>query len=148
MLKRTYYVVTGTIHMEGGQRVRARSRGKGKKKVVVTQERHVTDDRHDAHVIVTRYNKRLEKLQIMKTPYGRLFAATERPAIQAMIADAARDANEFNQGAKTCFLRNFLLLERLRGPRLQAVENWMILSAGDDPVKAFMKEDRTAAAAA
>ena len=129
---RPLVVVTGTIHVEGGEKSKvqlvhdkANTPRKKSEQVTVVQHRTVARDRRRANVIVTNYARKLRALRILKTPFGTLIEPTKLKDFKGMLMDIARDVGIFNKGATQCQMTNGLLWENLTGNRLAAMRAWL-----------------------
>jgi hypothetical protein len=145
MLKlRPLVVVTGTIHVEGGEKSAVVNRVKQAKrpkraqgKTMITKEQEISPERQEANVIVVNYSRRLRRFVLLRTPFGLLLDPNEQHAveertrttlelIQELSAEVTRKAIEFNKTAGgECALMNCWLIEPLAGPRKAAVEGWI-----------------------
>jgi hypothetical protein len=127
---RPLIIVTGTIHVEGGERNRVRS-GKRTPKNGQTQtrivDRSVTADRHAANVIVVDYGRRLKQMALLRTPYGVLIGPETLDDLRQLIAASTKKIEEFNAKRKrsTTQLANYVLWENLSGVRQIAVAGWL-----------------------
>lgn len=127
---RPLLVVTGTLHVEGGEKNRVRKssvRGDTNTQTRVI-DRSVDKSRRDANVIVVDYGRRLkEKIALLRTPYGVLVDQAQREALNALIADSTRKIAEFKARypTSTTRLANYVLVERLTGLREAAVAGWL-----------------------
>jgi len=144
---RPLIVVTGTIRIEGGEQNTVRQqRGSTRRtdngqKLVVVHEVRVTDDRRKADVITTGYARRVQRLRILKTPFGHLIDPKNLDKVKAMIARATADVARFNDEYERSRLSNCMLWEPLRGNRLDAVRGWIDrqLADGNDEVRNVMQ---------
>lgn len=130
---RPLIIVTGTIRVEGGETNQVRKQagsqrrtadGRGTKATVV-RDVSITDDRLKADVITTGYARRLQRLRIVKTPFGALVDAKSLDRVKMMLQRASADVIEFNSAHKRSKLSNCYLWERLSGNRLEAVRGWI-----------------------
>lgn len=127
-------MITGAVHVEGGDTHSAVQKNGAKKRagveqIVVTQRRTVSEDRRAGNVISTDYMRRLRHLRLVKTPYGSLVDPARLADAKALIASATQDVSAFNsqasEKARTTTLTNCLIWESLSGNRLAAVEGWV-----------------------
>ncbi len=130
---RPLIVVTGSIHVEGGDTHSVRQKREpkhmnGTATHALVHRRTVTDDRRAANVISTEAMRQLRKLRVLKTPFGALVLPEQLDTVKELIADATKRAAEFNVRMgpdATARLTNCLLWEHLRGGRLASVEGWI-----------------------
>lgn len=154
MQLRPLIVVTGSVHVEGGDentRQQHRPRRVGDvEKITVTHKRVISKDRRAGNVVSTAYMRRLRALRLLKTPYGTLIEPSRLPEVKKMFERATRDVAKFNakEGA-TAHLENCLIWEQLRGNRLAAVEGWAArkLRENDLEIHAILTTPTTASAA-
>jgi len=133
MALRPLIVITGSIHVEGGDTHSVRQKreprhANGTATHALTHKRTVTDDRRAANVISTDAMRRVRKLRLLWTPFGSLAAVEQLPAVKALVAESTRRAAEFNTKMgpmATARLTNCLVWEHLRGSRLASVEGWI-----------------------
>jgi hypothetical protein len=136
MKLRPLLVVTGTVHVEGGEQntleTLTEPAARGRERMVITQEREITRDRRRANVIATGYMRRLRKMQLSRTPFGHLVDPARRDELQVMINAATKDVREFNGTARNgCRLANCMVWEILRGNRRAALEGWFTRQVRD-----------------
>ena len=128
-------VVTGSIHVEGGDThtVRQKASSKNGSNIAIDHTRKITPDRKAGNVIATGYMRRLSRLRVLKTPYGSLLDPAKLPLVKELLANATRDVTTFNSAhaGSTTRLTNCLLWEHLRGNRLAAVEGWIMRGVDD-----------------
>ncbi len=130
---RSLIVITGSIHVEGGDTHSVRQKREpkhtnGAATHTLTHKRTVTADRRAANVISMEAMRQVRRLRLLRTPFGSLVLPERLPEVKELIADATRRAAEFNAARgenATARLTNCLLWETLRGPRLAAVEGWV-----------------------
>jgi hypothetical protein len=128
---RPLIVVTGTIRIEGGEKNTVRQqRGSTRRtddgrKLVVVHEMRITNDRLRADVITTGYARRVQRLRILKTPFGALVDPGHLDKVKAMLTRATADVAAFNTTHTRSRLANCMLWEPLRGNRLDAVRGWI-----------------------
>lgn len=121
-------VVTGSVHVEGGDKHVVRQKRKANGTIKVEHTRSITERRRKANVHSTSYMRRIERLRILKTPFGNLVDAERLPEVKALIAAATRDVADFNAQPDpdtSSRLYNCMLWEHLRGNRLAAVMGWI-----------------------
>jgi hypothetical protein len=120
-------VVTGTIHVEGGERNRVQSestRNGNRQRLVV--DRSVSPPRRAANVIVVDYGRRLSQMTLLRTPFGILVEPKRLEDLKSLLATITRKIAEFNLArGPTTRLANHVLCERLAGVRLTAVAGWL-----------------------
>jgi len=126
---RPLLVVTGSIHVEGGDTHTVRQKGSSKNgaHISIDHTRKITADRREANVVSTGYMRRLARLRLLKTPYGSLVDPEKLPLVKELLASATRDVGTFNteHAGGTARLANCLVWEHLKGNRLAAVEGWL-----------------------
>lgn len=124
---RPLIVVTGTVHVEGGERNRVRSEStrNGNRQMLVV-DRSVTDARHAANVIVVDYGRRLKQIRLLRTPFGTLVDPVRLDDLKRLLAATTKKIAEFNtdRGGAT-HLANYVLWEHLEGVRRTAVAGWL-----------------------
>ena len=129
-------VVTGTIHIEGGENSQARNtkvqNTKDEDRVTTIYTRTVSIDRRAGNVIVINCSRRLRKLRSLKTPYGSLVLPEYKRDLLAMFMLATQKVAEFNASSEGCVLANCMVWEVLAGNRLAAVEGWLTRQARID----------------
>lgn len=141
-------IVTGTVRIEGGEKSSVRKQPGSQKrtsdgnKLVVVQEKQITDDRLKADVVTTGYHRRLQRLRLLKTPFGALVDVKHLDKVKDMIQRASADVAEFNRTHKQSKLANCYLWERLSGNRMEAVRGWIDrqLAEGNAEVKEALAE--------
>jgi hypothetical protein len=134
MLKlRPLIVVTGTAHVEGGEKSRrqsgttttAKKRAKARGRVTVTEDLEISPDRRRANVIAVNYSRQIKRLAVIRTDFGMLFLPEALPELQRILIELTRRAVEFNRTATTAKVANCFLWENLQGNRKAAVEGWL-----------------------
>lgn len=126
MKLRSLIVVTGTVHVEGGDKTtfeEATPAGRGRTTRV--QTKFISADRKRANVITTGFMRDLRSIRVLKTPFGTLVAPERHAALDDLLADIDRTVAVFNQSSPTTKLLNAVLHEPLKGPRLASVEGWI-----------------------
>lgn len=122
-------VVTGAVHVEGGDKHVVRQKRRAKNgEIDVQHTRQITPDRRAGNVISTGYMRRIERIRVLRTPFGHLIDPEKLADVKALITSATRDVGEFNERmgpAATSRLTNCMLWEHLRGNRLAAVQGWL-----------------------
>lgn len=123
---RPLIVVTGTVHVEGGERNRVRSEStrNGNRQMLVV-DRSVTPARHGANVIVVDYGRRLKQLRLLRTPFGTLIDPARLDDLKRLLATTSKKIAEFNTRGGATHLANYVLWERLEGVRRTAVAGWL-----------------------
>jgi hypothetical protein len=128
-MQQNVVLVTGTIHVEGGEENSVRQNSSGgfgdSEMIQITQQRKITPDRRAANVISTGYMRRLRKLRLARTPYGHLVDRRRLPEVRALIEDATRDVAAFNGSHTAARLVNTFLWEPFTGNRAAAVAGWL-----------------------
>lgn len=144
---RPLIVVTGTIHVEGGEKSTVRhtqrnpdESSRRREDMTVTLDRQVTPDRRAANVITTDYMRRLRSIVLLRTEFGALVDPARLPEVKALIADSSRRITEFNSTKRVCRLSNCALWERLVGNRLVAVSGWIDAHVDDEAVKVALPQ--------
>lgn len=122
---RSLIVLTGSIHVEGGETSRIERREDAGDRANVTESRETTGDRRQAMVIKIGAHRSLKRVALLKTPYGTLVDLCDLPRLKSLLAGIAGKVAAFNRDAMTSQLSNGLLWERLQGNRLAAVEGWI-----------------------
>ena len=130
---RPLLVITGSIHVEGGdthsvRQKRGPKHTNGASTHTLSHKRTVTDDRRKANVISMEAMRQVRRLRLLRTPFGSLVLPERLAEVKELIADATRRAAEFNASrgpGATARLTNCLLWEPLKGSRLAAVEGWV-----------------------
>ncbi len=137
MLKlRPLIVVTGTAHVEGGEKSRrmplhpsATNTKTGKRRHgqegLVTEKLEITKDRRAANVIAVNYSRQVKRLAVIRTSYGMLFLPEALPELQKILTELTRRSVEFNKTATTAKVANCFLWEPLASHRKAAVEGWL-----------------------
>lgn len=138
-------VVTGTVHVEGGERnrVRAKNLTKNGSRQEIVVDRAVSEDRRAANVIVTDYWRRLKAIANLRTPYGVLIEETRLDDFKKLLAHTAQKIMAFNTSHKgSTRLTSYVLFEPLEGKRRTAVATWIAAKRGakDETVLKAMKE--------
>jgi len=130
---RPLIVLTGSIHVEGGDthKVRQADAQHGGGSITINHTRKITPDRRKANVVSTGYMRKVERIRVLKTPYGNLVDPEKLPAVKELLTAATRDVAAFNAMHTTARLTNCLLWEHLRGLRLAAVEGWILRGIND-----------------
>lgn len=124
---RPLIIVTGTVHVEGGERNRVRSEStrNGNRQMLVV-DRSVTDARHAANVIVVDYGRRLKQVRLLRTPFGTLIDPKRLEDLKRLLAMTSKKIAEFNTArGGTTRLANYVLWEQLAGVRRIAVAGWL-----------------------
>jgi hypothetical protein len=133
---RPLLVVTGSVHVEGGDEWESRQRpagsGRRKEHVTVTIDRTITGDRRNANVIYLDFYRRLRKIQLCRTPFGALLDTTSKANLLRILDLMDRKIAAFNATAKTCQLTNCVVWERLAGNRQAGVAGWLARRARKD----------------
>lgn len=124
---RPLIVVTGTIHIEGGETntVRTSQRDQSGKRLKVTLDRNVSEDRRAAAVIATDYMRRLRRIHIMRTPFGVLVDPLRLTDVKELWNTINRKIIAYNSTTRVCAISNCVLWEKLHGTRLAAVSGWI-----------------------
>jgi hypothetical protein len=128
---RPLIVLTGSIHVEGGDTHKVRQADTQHGNITINHTRKITPDRRKANVVSTGYMRRVDRLRVLKTPYGNIVDPEKLPAIKELLTCATRDVATFNAAHSTARLTNCLLWEHLRGQRLAAVEGWIMRGLSD-----------------
>ena len=163
MKLRTLFVITGTFRVEGGEvntvrRMRVPDEDDAApsemEHLTIVQERDVSLDRRRANVIAIDYMRRLRQIRLWKTPFGTLIHPSRIREVRTLLEEATQAAAKFNASSPVCKMANCMLIERLHGVRLAAVEGWLArrLKMKDDEAKSFVAsfnaaENQTAGAA-
>lgn len=136
---RPLIVVTGTVHVEGGETntVRNRSKTKTRAEGTVVLDRKVSPDRRDANVITTNYMRKLRMMAVLRTPFGVLLKVNQLDELRQLLSDVGGRIATYNVVPRKCSLSNCVLWERLRGTRLIATAGWIDaqLAGGNTDVK-------------
>lgn len=125
-------VVTGTLHVEGGEKNRVRKntvRGDNHTQTRIV-DRVVDKPRRDANVIVVDYGRRLkERIALLRTPYGVLVSLEKQAALTELIADSTHKIAEWKKAYPNSATRlaNYVLVEKLAGIREAAVTAWVLV---------------------
>lgn len=149
---RPLIVVSGTVHVEGGERNKVRATNlttNGTRQEIVV-DRSVSQDRKAANVIVTDYWRRLKAVSLLRTPYGVLIDVARLDDFKKLMAHVAQKILEFNTSRKgSTRLTSYVLWEPLEGKRKAAVVEWIQMKRGakDTAVTKAMKELRAQVAA-
>lgn len=123
---RPLLVVTGTVHVAGGETNNVRSReAKGRTSAIVTTDRKVSTHRKAANVVATDYMREMRNLRLLRTPFGTLVAPERQMDLEALCARVEKKIAEYNAVPRICAVENCLLWERLQGNRLAAVTKWV-----------------------
>jgi len=141
-------VVTGLVHVEGGEtnsvrQISVRQKGSvevedaekipiAHEMIQIAQSRKITPDRRAANVISTDYMRRLRKIRLARTPYGSLVDRRRLREVKELIENAARDVMQFNREHENARLVNTLLWELLHGNRAAAMEGWLVAEVRRD----------------
>ena len=119
-------IVTGTVHVHGGETRSMSSRpGDDDGEVNVRMTKKVAPARKKANVVAARYQQKIDKLRIIRTPFGSLVQAVRLAEVKKLLADADEDVKAFNADGGECSLWNCIVWEPLRGNRLAAVKVWL-----------------------
>lgn len=149
---RPLIVVSGTVHVEGGERNKVRATNlttNGTRQEIVV-DRSVSQDRKAANVIVTDYWRRLKAISILRTPYGVLLDLARLDDFKRLMTHVAQKILDFNTSRRgSTRLTSYVLWEPLEGKRRAAVAEWIGVKRGekDATVMKAMKELRGQAAA-
>lgn len=138
---RSLTVVTGSVHVEGGETNTVKNRRAQRTTATITVRREVDPSRRAANVISADYTRRLRRLPgfILRTPYGVLVDSKEGvPAVRELLADIDRKIEQSNGNA--CRVSNCVLLERLGGDRQERIEQWINARLGEPTVKAAISK--------
>ena len=148
MQLRVLFVITGTIHVEGGDVNEVRkvptiddgTPKRGTEHLTIVQNRDISKDRRRANVITTHYMRELRQIRLWKTPFGTLIHPFRIREARALLEEATQNAAKFNKDSSGCKIANCMLIERLQGVRLAAVEGWLArcLKMKDDDAKSFV----------
>lgn len=133
---RSLIVVTGSVHVEGGETNIVKNRRAQRTTATITVRREVDPARRAANVISADYTRRLRRLPgfILRTPYGVLVDPKEgAPAVRELLVDIDKKIAARNGSA--CTVSNCVLLERLNGDRQERIEEWIGQRLGDKTVK-------------
>lgn len=124
---RSFIVLTGTIHVEGGEKhTSERASGDvGAAEVTTVRTRAISRDRRKANVVIVDYARRLRKLCFLRTGFGILIDPARLSEVKEMCNSATQDIAAFNKDAQDCRLANGYLWEPLEGNRKAAVEGWI-----------------------
>lgn len=132
---RPLLIITGSIHVEGGDTHSVRQADSVKRggTISINHTRKITPDRRKANVVSTGYMRRIDRLRLLKTPWGNLVTPEKLPEVKELLAGATRAVAAFNteHAGGTARLTNCLLWEHLRGSRLAAVEGWVLRGIAD-----------------
>lgn len=136
---RPLILVTGTIHVQGGEKNRVRNKDTtrtGNSMQVVVQ-RQVHPDRRAANVIVTDYMRKLREIVVLRTPYGTLLDPGQLDEFKTLMAAVLRRIATFSSTERKTRLSNCVLWERLAGQRQTAVAGWVAaeLAHGNEEVR-------------
>jgi hypothetical protein len=142
---RPLIIVTGTVHVEGGDviAVRGTRHEKARATTRIVLDRQVSSDRRAANVIATDYMRKLRAVRILRTPFGVLVDPKRLDEVKQLIVDVGKRIGEYSAaGKRACVLSNCVVWEHLRGNRLTAVSAWIEtkLSRGDEPVKTALPQ--------
>lgn len=151
---RPLIVVSGTVHVEGGEKNRVRATNlttNGTRQEIVV-DRSVSQDRKAANVIVTDYWRRLKTISLLRTPYGVLLDPMKIDDFKKVLAHTAGKILEFNTSRRGgTRLTSYVLWEPLEGKRKAAVAEWIQVKRGEKDAtvtKAFKELRATSSAAA
>lgn len=136
---RSLIVVTGSVHVEGGETNTVKNRSAQRTTSTITVRRQVDPARRAANVISADYNRRLKRLPgfLLRTPYGVLVDPKEgAPAVRELLVDIDKKIAARNGNA--CKVSNCVLLERLSGDRQDRIEEWINTQSTDSTVKAAL----------
>jgi hypothetical protein len=129
MKLRPLYVITGTLHVEGGDTTKVKStpaQTTGKKEhMTVVHERTITEDRRKGNTVATHYSRKIKHMRTLKTPWGTLLQPTHINDFRELMNEVAKEVAAFNREYTTCSLVNSYVVEKLNGPRLAAIEGWL-----------------------
>ena len=157
---RPLIVVTGTIHVEGGDKSKVQTRvrqvkdkvkkngapRKTTERLTVVHERIVHRHRRQANVVATDYARKMRGIRIIKTPFGHLIERSRLKDFKALSVALAKDVVKFNRSHDGAQLYNGLLWEVLGGKRLDSVRGWLLMkSRKDDGVRKALPTLRAAA---
>lgn len=124
---RPLILVTGTLHVRGGERSKVRNEDTTKNgastQVVVT--RTVSRDRKAANVIVTDYMRRLRHLAALRTPYGTLVDVERLDDLKKLLLLVSKRITDYSSDERKTRISNCVLWERLSGQRASAVAGWI-----------------------
>ena len=144
---RPLIVVTGTVHVEGGERNRVRSsnakNGSSRQEIVV--DRSVSVDRRAANVIVVDYGRRINQIALVRTPFGILVDPKRLDELKRLLGRIDKKIRDFNTTRTgTARVANYVLWEPLEGVRKTAVAGWLLARkiAKDESVIEVIKELR------
>jgi len=133
---RPLLVVTGSVHVEGGDEWESKQRpngvGRGKEHLKVTIDRTVTKDRRQANVIYLDFYRRLRKIQLCRTPFGALLDPSRKTELLAILDVMDHKIAAFNAESKTCQLTNCVVWEKLAASRQAGVAGWLARRAHRD----------------
>jgi hypothetical protein len=127
---RSLIVVTGTLHVEGGDKNNAVKQESepsrsGRERFTVIQNREISPDRRRGNVLANNFLRSLRGLRTAKTPFGTLLTRDKLSALRELMAKADEDIAKFNSEAEDCKMENCVLFEPLRGIRLAKVAAWL-----------------------
>lgn len=120
-------VVTGAVHVEGGEqnRVRDEESIRAGNRMTIVVDRKVSPDRRAANVIATDFVRRLKGIALIRTPFGVLISPKRLDDLKAIIAQSNRKIAEFNSTKRSVKLTDCVLWEPLDGKRRHAVAGWL-----------------------
>ena len=150
MKLRPLYVVTGTLHVEGGDTTKVKSTPTQTRRnnahMTVVHERTIHDDRRSGNTLATHYSRKVRNLRVLRTPWGSLLAPEQMGAFRELMAAATKDVAKFNRARKACSVVNSYLAERLSGQRLAAVEGWLMRQVREKNAAVLAARDALTAA--
>lgn len=83
-------------------------------------------DRDAGNILVKHFNRQLERISALTTPYGVCVSKTRLKDVLQLFAQTEKDISAFNKVPKRpCFIDSSLLWETLEGSRRAAVEGWL-----------------------
>lgn len=141
---RPLLVVTGSLHVEGGEEWETtrqatkdarvtldgvRSSGERVKTVI---DRSVSKDRRKGNVIYLDFYRRLRKIQLCRTPFGALIDPAHKADLLAILDLMDQKIVEFNKASTTCQLTNCVVWDKLAGNRQAGVAGWVARRARKD----------------
>lgn len=137
-------VVTGSIHVEGGEKntIRSTAESHGRARQTLIHTRQISQARRDGNTIATSTSRKFKGLRIARTPFGSLVDPARSDELHAFLSAATQDVSEFNKAHKSsdCVLTNSMVWERLKGNRLAAVEGWLSRHADDTAIKKVLDQ--------
>ena len=121
-----FCIVTGTVSVRGGEtrKMTSTAGADGRRDVSMVKISLPAKRRGDS--ISAKFMKKLDRLRVLKTPFGSLVHVDHLPDVKKMIAEANETVRIFNgEGHDECVLWNCIVWEPLRGNRLTAVKAWL-----------------------